>query len=62
MKSNFLKNMVVTENVFGYVATGNIYNDEKKRFEDGKFIRTSPIVKICSLDRQIITENTIYNY
>ena len=62
MKSNFLENMVITENLFGFVATGNIYNDEKMRFEDGKFIRTSPIVKICSLGRQIITENTTYNY
>ena len=62
MKNNFLENMVISENFFGYVATGNIYNDEKKRFEDGKFIRTSPIVKINSLDRQIITENTTYNY
>ena len=62
MKSNFLANMVISENMFGFVATGNLYNDEKKRFEDDKFIRTSPIVKIDSLNRQITTEYTIYNY
>lgn len=62
MKINFLENMVISENVFGFVATGNIYNDEKRRFEDGKFIRTSPIVKVDSLNRQIITGNTTYNY
>lgn len=62
MKINFLENMVISENVFGFVATGNIYNDEKRRFEDGKFIRTSPIVKVDSLNRQIITGNTTHNY
>lgn len=62
MKINFLANMVISENIFGFVATGNLYRDEKKRFDDGKFIRTSPIIKIDSLNRQIITENTTYNY
>lgn len=39
-------------------AYGNIYEDERKRFADGDWIKTSPIVKQTTL--YIETENTVY--
>ena len=40
------------------VATGNIFGDD--RFEDGKFIRTSAIVKLDYENNKLETLNSIY--
>ena len=40
------------------VFTGNVYGDTKGRWTDGRFIRTSPVVKVEG--DLIYTENSVY--
>ena len=44
-----------------YFFYGKIYKDELKRFEDGKRIRTSELLKIDFQTMTAETKNTIYN-
>jgi hypothetical protein len=45
--------------MFGSVC-GNIYDDEKGRWEDGTYIHTSQIVNINYVKRELQTRNTVY--
>lgn len=46
------------------LAYGEISNDEKHRFEDGSFIRTSPVIREYSDEatgkKYIETKNSVY--
>ena len=53
-----LKNWVIHTIPAGQYATGNIYNDKRHRWRDGRPIRTSLITE--KGDDYIITLNSIY--
>lgn len=51
--------------IWGYdfesmVVRGLIYNDKKKRFEDGEVVRTSSITKIDLEHFLVFTKNSCY--
>lgn len=62
MQENFLDNVQIMYVYGSKVAIGDIYNDSKRRFEDGTTIRTSEIVYIDYESRKIVTQNTVYNF
>lgn len=39
---------------------GEIYDDEKKRFEDGRYVRTSPLQELNIKNNYAQTKNTKY--
>ena len=43
-----------------YVLKGNIYNDSEKRFDDGKYVRTSKIEVINFKEGWAESQNTKY--
>lgn len=62
MTPNLLKNWTVENRWDGNVVLcGEIYNDEKGRFEDGTNIRTSRVLFIDFENRVARTQNAIYN-
>ena len=62
MTPNLLKNWTVETYWDGNVVIrGEIYNDEKGRFEDGTKIRTSRVLFIDFENRVARTRNSIYN-
>ena len=56
-----LKNWKLNCNGSGYYLTGDIYGDEKKRFEDGLHIITSSLKSIDFESSIAKTKNSIYN-
>ena len=62
MKNNLFKKWRLQKAPDGYyVVVGEIYNDEKKRFKDGNYMRTSRIKSIDFETGIAITKNSVYN-
>ena len=62
MITNLLKNWEIRRLPIGRVVViGNIYNDIKKRFEDGMVIRTSEVLKADFVNGIIETRNSVYH-
>ena len=61
MKTNYLKNWIVVGIPQGMVIEGEIYNDIKKRFEDGKVIHTSRVLKADFVNGVVETLNSVYH-
>ena len=62
MKENYLVNWEIGKSPCGNVVViGIIYNDTKKRFEDGTKINTSKVLK-ADFEKGIIkTRNSVYS-
>ncbi len=61
MKTNYLKNWIVVGIPQGMVIEGEIYNDIKKRFEDGTVIHTSRVLKADFVNGVVETLNSVYH-
>lgn len=61
MKTNYLKNWIVVGIPQGMVIEGEIYNDIKKRFEDGTVIHTSRVLKADFVNGVVETRNSVYH-
>lgn len=61
MKTNYLKNWIVVAIPQGMVISGEIYNDIKKRFEDGTVIHTSRVLKADFVNGVVETLNSVYH-
>ena len=61
MKTNYLKNWIVVGIPQGMVIEGEIYNDIKKRFEDGTVIHTSIVLKADFVNGVVETRNSVYH-
>lgn len=61
MKTNYLKNWIVVAIPQGMVIEGEIYNDIKKRFEDGTVIHTSIVLKTDFVNGLVETRNSVYH-
>lgn len=61
MKTNYLKNWIVVGIPQGMVIEGEIYNDIKKRFEDGTVIHTSIVLKADFVNGVVETLNSVYH-
>lgn len=61
MKTNYLKNWIVVGIRQGMVIKGEIYNDIKKRFEDGTVIHTSIVLKADFVNGVVETLNSVYH-
>lgn len=61
MKTNYLKNWIVVAIPQGMVIEGEIYNDIKKRFEDGTVIHTSIVLKADFVNGLVETRNSVYH-
>lgn len=62
MKLNYLKDWYFTKTITGAVQMhGTIYNDAKKRFEDGTRISTSRVLIADLVNGVVQTKNTTYN-
>ena len=64
METNLLKDWGIRFYAFdgGYITVaGAIYNDIKKRFEDGTRIQTSRVVKIDFANGIVETLNSVYH-
>ena len=61
MKTNYLKNWIVVGIPQGMVIEGEIYNDIKKRFEDGTLIHTSRVLKADFVNGVVETRNSVYH-
>lgn len=65
METNLLKNWEVKfydRGDYKYITVvGDIYNDVKKRFEDGDCIETSRVVKIDFANGVVETLNSVYH-
>lgn len=61
---NLLKNWKVHQSIYDdtiLFISGDIYNDEKDRFDDGETIRTSALVETDFKNKTARTLNTLYN-
>ncbi|MFA6843989.1 MAG: hypothetical protein WCR33_06295 [Bacilli bacterium] len=62
MKNNLIKNWTIVEASDGnIVIEGYLYNDKKKRWNDGSHIRTSALQSVNFKTGVVITLNTKYN-
>ena len=61
MQINLLKNWEVQFDCGKHTIVGNIYNDSKNRFTDGKIIYTSRLLNIDFVNNTATTKNTTYN-
>ena len=61
MKTNYLKNWYVVGIPQGMVIEGKVYNDIKKRFEDGTVIHTSRVLKADFVNGVVETRNSVYH-
>ena len=62
METNILKNWTITlVNKKDVIINGFIYNDIKKRFEDGTHIHTSKVLKADFVNGVVETRNSIYH-
>ena len=60
MKDNLLKNWYILSLGKSIVVCGDVYNDLKKRFDDGTFIHTSKVISIDFELGIVRTLNSIY--
>ena len=60
-KPNLIRNWRLQAVYDGFVIFGEVYNDQKKRFEDGTFIHTSRVRVIDFDSKVVVTRNSIYN-
>lgn len=62
MKTNLLKEWEIVK-LYGndVVVKGFIFNDIKKRFVDGTYIRTSRVLKADFVNGIIETKNSVYH-
>lgn len=61
---NLLKNWKVRQSIYDknmIFISGEIYNDEQNRFNDGESIRTSSVVETDFKNKTVQTLNTLYN-
>lgn len=61
MQTNLLKNWSIVPINKGCVITGEVYNDIKKRWEDGTLIHTSRVLKIDFVNGVVETRNSVYH-
>ena len=61
MQTNLLKNWSIVPINNGCVITGEVYNDIKKRWEDGTLIHTSRVLKIDFVNGVVETRNSVYH-
>jgi hypothetical protein len=55
-----IKNAVLWSYYSGAMVVGHIYEDKKRRFEDGKLIHTSNIEHFSDDNLIITTKNSVY--
>lgn len=62
MKNNLIKNWTIVEASDGNVVIeGHLYNDRRKRWNDGTHIRTSALQSVNFETGVVVTLNTKYN-
>lgn len=61
METNLLKNWHIEPINKGCIVIGEIYNDIKKRFENGELIWTSRVIKIDFVNGIVETKNSVYH-
>ena len=61
MRTNLLKDWkILLLNGNDVIIYGYIYNDIKKRFEDGTYIHTSKVLKADFVNGVVETRNSVY--
>ena len=61
MITNLLRDWEIKEFFGKYVIVGDVYNDIKRRFNDGARIRTSEVLKIDFVNGVVETRNSVYH-
>lgn len=61
MEYNVLREWEITREDDYVIVRGYIYNDIKKRFEDGTYIHTSMVLKADFVSGIIETRNSVYH-
>ena len=61
MITNLLKDWTITKRYGEVVFIGKIYNDIKRRFDDGDEIITSRVLKVDFVNGVVETRNSVYH-
>lgn len=61
MQTNLLKNWTIERWGDSVIVYGDVYNDIKKRFNDGDHIHTSKVLKADFVNGVIETRNSVYH-